>query len=248
MRKVLVLSVLATAAAGAFAQNGQREMGRVVSTTPVMQQVAVPQQVCGTQAVVTEAPRTGAGAVLGALAGGVVGNAIGHGGGRAAATALGLFGGAVVGDRVEGGGYTQVQNVQNCVTQNSYENRTVGYNVTYEYAGRQYNTQMASDPGQWVPVQVGAVSDGYGTQSGYEQPPAQQPVYGQQAYGNQPVYVQPGVVQSGVVVPYGAPPVVYAPAYAPAYAPGYYRPGYSAPLGVSLNLGYSRGYGGGHWR
>lgn len=44
---------------------------------------------------------SGGGAVLGALIGGVVGNQIGHGGGRAAATALGVFGGAVAGDSVE---------------------------------------------------------------------------------------------------------------------------------------------------
>lgn len=44
---------------------------------------------------------SGGGAALGALIGGVVGNQIGHGGGRAAATALGVFGGAVAGDNVE---------------------------------------------------------------------------------------------------------------------------------------------------
>ena len=44
---------------------------------------------------------TGGGAALGALIGGVVGNQFGHGAGRAAATALGVFGGAVVGDHAE---------------------------------------------------------------------------------------------------------------------------------------------------
>lgn len=49
----------------------------------------------------THAQPTGGGTVLGALVGGVVGNQFGHGGGRAAATALGVFGGAVVGNNVE---------------------------------------------------------------------------------------------------------------------------------------------------
>ncbi len=44
---------------------------------------------------------TGGGTVLGALVGGVVGNQIGHGSGRAAATALGVFGGAVAGNNIE---------------------------------------------------------------------------------------------------------------------------------------------------
>ena len=49
----------------------------------------------------TQAQPTGGGTVLGALVGGVVGNQFGHGSGRAAATALGVFGGAVVGNNVE---------------------------------------------------------------------------------------------------------------------------------------------------
>jgi len=44
-----------------------------------------------------------AGTVLGAVVGGVLGNQIGSGGGRAAATILGAVGGAVVGNRLSGG-------------------------------------------------------------------------------------------------------------------------------------------------
>ena len=40
-----------------------------------------------------------------------------------------------------------MQNVQQCSTQSFYEPRTVAYNVVYEYGGRQYNVQMAQDPG-----------------------------------------------------------------------------------------------------
>ncbi|RZL63752.1 MAG: glycine zipper 2TM domain-containing protein [Variovorax sp.] len=48
------------------------------------------------------APTTGGGAVAGGLVGGVVGNQFGHGGGRAAATALGIVGGALLGNAIEG--------------------------------------------------------------------------------------------------------------------------------------------------
>ena len=44
---------------------------------------------------------SGGGAVAGGLIGGVVGNQFGSGGGRAAATALGLVGGALLGNNIE---------------------------------------------------------------------------------------------------------------------------------------------------
>ncbi|MBN9408610.1 MAG: glycine zipper 2TM domain-containing protein [Burkholderiales bacterium] len=195
----------------------QQDMARVISTVPAIQQVATPQQYCTQQPVVTSTPKSGAGAILGAIAGGAMGNAIGNGSGRAAATALGVVGGAFFGDRVEGTG-SQVQNVQQCQTQTVYENRTVGYDVTYEYAGRQYTTRMASDPGAYINVQVSPVGS----------MPVPPPVT-----SAPPVtYVQP---QPGVVVgAVPAPVVVYSPAYAPAYP----------PVGVSLNLGYTHGRGG----
>jgi outer membrane lipoprotein SlyB len=49
----------------------------------------------------TQVHDSGAGAVIGGLAGGVLGHQIGRGAGNAAATVLGVFGGAVVGDQVE---------------------------------------------------------------------------------------------------------------------------------------------------
>ena len=44
---------------------------------------------------------SGGGALLGAIIGGVIGNQFGHGNGRAAATAVGVVGGAAIGDSVE---------------------------------------------------------------------------------------------------------------------------------------------------
>lgn len=41
-----------------------------------------------------------------------------------------------------------------CSTETVYEERTVGYDVTYEYAGRQHTTRMAQAPGRWLPVQT----------------------------------------------------------------------------------------------
>jgi uncharacterized protein YcfJ len=243
MKKSLVLSSLA-AASGLFAVNASAMdiLARVISSTPVVQQVSVPQQVCTTQPMVTQAPPSGAGAVMGALAGGAMGNAVGDGGGRALATMIGLVGGAMVGNNIEGN-RNQVQNVQQCGTQTSYENRTTHYNVVYEYADKQYTIQMPNDPGAYVRLQVTPVgampAPQAAVQPGFAQPQQAQPVYGQPVYG-QPVYSQPVYAQPVYVQP---APVVY-----PGY--GYYsRPSYYPPIGLSINLGYSRGgHGHRHWR
>ncbi|MBV5296116.1 MAG: glycine zipper 2TM domain-containing protein [Curvibacter lanceolatus] len=155
---VFGLALLSTAvmAGNASAQ----EMARVLSTTPIIQQVAVPQQVCTNQQVATPGGTSGAGAAMGAVAGGALGNAVGGGSGKAIATVLGVVGGAVLGNSIEGPSQPQVRNVQNCSTQTMYENRTVAYNVSYEYAGRQYTVQMPNDPGQYLPVQVSPVING----------------------------------------------------------------------------------------
>lgn len=224
MKNSLVLVVAAFASGLCAAQ----EVGRVISSTPVMQQVAVPRTVCSNDAVAVANQRSGAGAAIGALAGGALGNAVGHGSGRAVATMLGLFGGAVVGDRVEGQG-SQVQNVQNCRTQNVYENRLSNYNVVYDYAGKQYSVLMPYDPGPTVKLQVTPV----------DAVPMQVP--GPVTYG-QP-YQQPPVAQTV----YTQPVIVTSE---PAYYQGYYPRPYSPPIGVNLQLGYGGGYygGHGHWR
>lgn len=238
MKKAFVISTVAAAATlAALPAFATDILARVISSTPVVQQVAVPRQVCSNEAVIMQAPKSGAGALMGALAGGAAGNAIGNGGGRAVATVIGLVGGAMIGDRIEGPN-NQVQNVQQCSTQTFYENRPSHYNVVYEYQGTQYNVQMANDPGPYVRLQVtpvGAINPAPqpAQPQGFIQPAPQQPAYIQQPT----TYVQPVL----------AAPVVYQtyPAY---YARPYYAP-YYAPIGLSLNFGYSRGYGGHHhWR
>jgi len=163
-----------------------QDTARVIASVPVVQHVSVPRQVCTTQQVMVEQPRSGAGALLGAVAGGAVGNAIGDGSGRAAATALGLIGGALLGNRIEGSPGTRLQEQTTCTTQNVQEQRVIGYSVTYEYAGRQYQVQMPQDPGPTIRVQVTPVMPA---------PPAQAPLSRQ---------------GSGVQYPSDTPLVVYS--------------------------------------
>ncbi|WP_332813328.1 glycine zipper 2TM domain-containing protein [Ramlibacter sp.] len=233
MKQSLVLPLAVLAAAGAAQA---QEVGRVISSTPVIQQVAVPRQVCTQQPVAVQQEPSGAGAVLGAIAGGAAGNAIGGGSGRAAATAIGLVGGALLGNQIERPG-TEIQTVQQCATQTYYENRAVSYNVVYEYAGRQYSVNMPHDPGPTVQLQVTPVGVPPPTSSA---PAPAAPVYS--------APVPPAVTAPVVVAP---PQVVVTQAY-PAYPAYYYRPYYYQPP-VSLHFGYvhrsgGRHHGHRHWR
>ena len=222
MKKLLLLPLTLIASGASLAQ----EVGRVISATPIIQQVGVPRQVCTTEQVAQQQPKSGAGAMLGAIAGGAMGYAIGGGAGKAAATVLGIIGGAAVGDNIEGGQAAQVQNSQRCTTQNFVENRPVAYTVVYEFGGKQYSVQMPNDPGPTLQLQVtpvGTTSQVAQQQSNvtYAQPAYQQPTY--VASERQVYYVYPGYYSQ--------------PNYVPV----------AALMGMGLWFG-SQGHGYRHWR
>jgi uncharacterized protein YcfJ len=120
------------------------------------------------QAPVQQYPqqRSAGGSIIGGIAGAILGNQVGGGSGRTAATAAGAIAGAVVGDRVQNDGSAvnqppqlQEQAVRQCRTVDSYESRTIGYDVTYDYRGRNYTSMMAHDPGQRVRLRVSVEPD-----------------------------------------------------------------------------------------
>lgn len=187
MKTMLLLSAAVLSCIASQAQ----EVGRVISSTPIIQQLGQPRNVCTTEQVSVPAPKSGAGALMGAIAGGAMGNAVGGGGGKAAATMIGILGGAIVGDNIEGAPMAQTQNVQRCSVQTFYENRTVAYNVVYDYAGKQYAVQMPNDPGPTIQLQITPV--GAITQSATPPPTAgcPQPVTTVMTQPVYPVYEQP---------------------------------------------------------
>ena len=148
MKKLLVLAAAIGLCASVSAQS--EELGRVISSSPITQPVNRQQQVCNGQQGGYAAPKSGAGAIMGAIAGAAIGNSIGKGTGRVLATGVGMMGGAMVGDQIEGQGQPQ----QQCNVQTITEYQVVGYMVRYEYNGKQYSGQFASDPGQYVRLQV----------------------------------------------------------------------------------------------
>ena len=154
--KTLALGLLASLGFSFSAQS--QEVGNVLTRTPVYQQVSVPRQVCTQTQTSVPGQTSGAGALMGAVAGGAIGNSVGKGDGRALATMIGVIGGDIAGDKVEGPQAAQTQTHQTCTTQQVYENRLMGYNVVYEFAGKQYSVQWPKDPGPTIKLQITPVN------------------------------------------------------------------------------------------
>jgi uncharacterized protein YcfJ len=133
---------------------------RVISVTPRVEQVNHPRQECHTEYVNVQRQQRSndvSGGIIGGIVGGLLGNQVGGGNGRTAATAAGAITGALVGDRMQNQDNnvtTSEQPVRQCRTVDSWEQRTVGYQVTYEYAGRTQTSMMSYDPGQQLRLQV----------------------------------------------------------------------------------------------
>jgi uncharacterized protein YcfJ len=238
--RLAALAALGVAAGSAGAQNLVN--ARVLAAQPVVEQV--PVQDCGGYG----ARPSGGGAAVGAVTGGLIGSQLGKGSGHIAGAILGALGGAMLGNAAE----ASQPYYGGCA--NRMSQRVTGYDVTYEYNGRQYQTRTAQAPGAWLQVPA---PDAY-----YGQPAYGQPAYGQDGVQTYPVQPAPVAAypvpaypaageSSGVVVT--APPVAYGypypqPAYAqpaypeaypqpypsrypqPAYQPGYYpQPVYVQP-------------------
>lgn len=106
-RRLNLLTVLA--ATMALAACGPEDASNTSAAAPAAQpakaQTVVPRGELGTVTAVvplrTQEPTTGAGAVIGGVLGAAVGNQVGGGDGRKAATVIGAVGGAAIGNNVE---------------------------------------------------------------------------------------------------------------------------------------------------
>ncbi len=165
--KKLVLSVAALAVSAplaAFAASFD-DVATVRSIVPQMIRVNTPRQVCMSEFVPGSPPaeRSVGGAIIGGLAGAIIGNQVGGGNGRTAATAVGAVTGAMVGDRMQNDSGTGGREIQRCHMEDSWSERPAGYSVTYRYGGREYTTVMQRDPGVGIggplPVRVSVMPE-----------------------------------------------------------------------------------------
>ena len=179
MQKTLLLAAMAAAftSMGAFAETFT-DSAAVTLVRPRMDRIPVNREECWSEQrrgyeerrvtrQDTGAP-IGAGTVLGAIAGGVIGHQVGSGRGNDAATAAGAIVGGLVGnqiDRDQGNvrppsQYTEVERrpvtreVERCRTIQEVREVPVGYEVHYRYGPREFVTQMPFDPGRRVRVAV----------------------------------------------------------------------------------------------
>jgi uncharacterized protein YcfJ len=196
-----IVGLLSVAASGAWAT----EYGRVVSATPIVAAVPVPQRECIDRPVVYAQPNSGVGALIGAITGAAIASNVGGGTGRAAATGIGLIAGSVIGDRVEGSPAPVASTVRQCRTVTRYENRSVGYDVVYDYHGVRRHTQLARDPGDRIALDVSVAPAAVATPPVDDGPPAQgvySPVPPQVIYAD-PTYAPRVVVNPWPVVSLG---------------------------------------------
>lgn len=162
MKRLALATVLSAAALAAQAEPFY-DQARVRGVEPRYETVNVPREECSRHWV-SERHSVGpqhnpGGLVIGGVAGALLGNQVGKGHGREAATALGAVVGAVAGDRIanrdRGDSYDEVpREVTTCRMVNEVRSRVVGYDVTYEYRGQLFTKLMRDNPGPSLRVRV----------------------------------------------------------------------------------------------
>ena len=182
MKRSAILCLTTLLAAGAQAQTFN-DTARVRTVNPQYSNVSVPRNECTSQWVTEQqavpASRNYGGLAIGGVAGALLGNQVGGGRGRDAATAVGAVVGALTGEHLANqngwGGYQQAaqqqqRQVQNCRTVNDVQSRLTGYQVEYEYRGQVYSTVTRENPGRTLPVRVSVapVEPAGGNYQGYQ--------------------------------------------------------------------------------
>lgn len=179
MKRIVITSLFASALLGAQAQTFT-DNARVRSAEPQYESVSVPRNECSSHWVNEPGRRISAerqanperqygGAIVGGLAGGILGHQVGGGSGKDVATALGVVLGAMAGDQLQNrdarsqydnGQYDNVgyetaqREVKRCRTVYDAQTRITGYRVSYDYRGQNYTSFMRTNPGNSLPVRV----------------------------------------------------------------------------------------------
>jgi uncharacterized protein YcfJ len=164
MNRLVTASLLAFAALGTAAVQGETffDNARVRSAEPQYENVAVPRTECRSEWVQDGRHADGqpgyGGAVVGGVAGALLGNQVGGGHGKEAATAVGAVVGALTGDRIANGDRYErrgeAREVKKCWTVTELQPRITGYRVQYEYRGQQYATMLRENPGPTLQVRI----------------------------------------------------------------------------------------------
>jgi uncharacterized protein YcfJ len=137
-----------------------RTHARVTNSQPVYSEAASHEECWNEETRSYERHDRVAGTALGAVAGGVIGHQFGGSdrGTVAGAVIGGLIGNRVARDRDE----NRAPDVeQRCRTVADSDAQIIGYDVSYDYNGRQFSMRLDHDPGRWLTVGQEIRDDGY---------------------------------------------------------------------------------------
>ena len=166
---IAIALALAVANAGAQPYPGDPEgvsygYATVLRVTPAYETVRTvdQQQQCDDGGYVREHRDTTGGTILGAVIGGALGNQVGKGDGRKAATVAGAVAGGAIGHSIAKNSDRYQSAPCRAVDVEHEDRRRVGYDVEYNYKGEVYVARMGYDPGNRVRVRVSVlpVDDG----------------------------------------------------------------------------------------
>lgn len=169
MMKGAVIGGMAMVVLGASGVTGYRTLMQptvadVVAAKEVFETVVTPRERCEDVQVQHQAPVKDksriAGTAIGAVAGGLLGSAIGGGTGKTLTTIGGAAAGGYAGNQVQKG--MQERDVvtateHRCRTVQDRTQQLVGYNVTYRLDGKQATVRTTFKPGATLPVKNGRV-------------------------------------------------------------------------------------------
>jgi uncharacterized protein YcfJ len=150
-----------------YGPNGDYDYAEVVRVDPIRRQVRVSEPVreCWQETRYDpEGPFSYnhvGGTLIGGAIGTAVGNQIGRGRGKDVARVAGALIGGAIGHNVSVDRERQLHGAEGRVVErcdvryrDRFEERIDGYDVTYEYAGREYVTRLPYDPGDRLQVRV----------------------------------------------------------------------------------------------
>ncbi len=163
-KRIAVPLLLAAYAVPSYAYD-YTDTAEVVAAVPIFETVNEPRQQCWTESVTyyEETRRSNGGAIIGGITGGLLGAQVGKGNGRIAAAATAAAIGALVGDRLDNRySYSSqvTRPVQRCNVVDNYRKTISGYQVTYNYSGRNATVILPYDPGPRVRIAVGVTDNG----------------------------------------------------------------------------------------
>ena len=155
------LATIASLAVGVQASS-HYETARVIDVIPVYETVryAMPVENCRAQTVrLPQYQASGTAPIIGAVIGGAVGNAVGHKKRNKQVGALiGAVLGATIGNDIANASPNRARygTRHYCDTYTEYRNeeRLLGYDVSYEYAGQTYTSRMKRRPGDEIRIRV----------------------------------------------------------------------------------------------